>query len=103
LARTDLADPPGRGQYCFLAETEESLNRRLRGFRRYHPDCRFKLQKRRPLFIRTHNETLSVVAVRVRNEDRSPVGINRRDTAKLQPALLRLSAMISHYGNASDV
>jgi hypothetical protein len=29
------------------------------------------------LFIRSHNETLSVVAVRVCNPDRSPVGINR--------------------------
>jgi hypothetical protein len=29
------------------------------------------------LFIRTHNETLSVVAMRVSNPDRSPVGINR--------------------------
>jgi hypothetical protein len=28
-----------------------------------------------------HNETLSIVAVRVSNPDRSPVGINRRDTA----------------------
>jgi hypothetical protein len=28
-------------------------------------------------FIRTHNETLSVVAVRVRNPHCSPVGINR--------------------------
>jgi len=27
--------------------------------------------------IRTHNETLSVVAMRVGNEYRSPVGINR--------------------------
>jgi hypothetical protein len=38
---------------------------------------RFKFQKRRQLFIRPHNETLSVVAVCVCNEDRSPVGINR--------------------------
>jgi hypothetical protein len=38
---------------------------------------RFKVQKRSQLFIRTHNETLSVVAMRVCNPDRSPVGINR--------------------------
>ena len=38
---------------------------------------RFEFQKRRQLFIRTHNETLSVVAMRVSNPDRSPVGINR--------------------------
>jgi len=31
----------------------------------------------RQLFIRTHNETLSVAAMRVNNPDRSPVAINR--------------------------
>ena len=38
---------------------------------------RFKFQKRSQLFIRTHNEPLSVVAMRVCDPDRSPVGINR--------------------------
>jgi len=38
---------------------------------------RFKFQKRRQHFIRTHNETLSIAAIRVCNPDRSPVGINR--------------------------
>jgi hypothetical protein len=38
---------------------------------------RFEFEKRRQLFIRVHNVTLSVVAVRVRNPDRSSVGINR--------------------------
>jgi hypothetical protein len=37
----------------------------------------FKFQKRSQLVIRTHNETLSVVPMRVCNEDCSPVGINR--------------------------
>ena len=37
---------------------------------------RFQFQKRRHLFIRVHNETLSVVAVRVSNEERWPVGIH---------------------------
>jgi hypothetical protein len=32
----------------------------------------FQLQKRGQLFIRPHNETLSVVAMRVNNPDRSP-------------------------------
>jgi hypothetical protein len=32
---------------------------------------RFQFQKRRQLFIRSRNETLSVVAVRVNNPDRS--------------------------------
>jgi hypothetical protein len=39
--------------------------------------CCFEFEKRREYFIRVHNETLSVVAVRVRNPDRSPIGINR--------------------------
>jgi hypothetical protein len=37
---------------------------------------RFRLQKRNQLFVRSHNETLSVIAVRVSNPDRSPFGIN---------------------------
>jgi hypothetical protein len=37
----------------------------------------FELNKRRQLFIRTHNETLSLIAVRVSNEDRSPARIHR--------------------------
>jgi hypothetical protein len=63
---------------------------------------RFKFHKRSQLFIRAHNETLPVVAMRVSNPDRSPVGIIVRPLAsiaetqpQLQPALLRLSAMIS--------
>jgi hypothetical protein len=42
---------------------------------------RFEFHKRSQLFIRSHNETVSVVAVRICNEDRSPVGINRCDAA----------------------
>jgi hypothetical protein len=38
---------------------------------------RFKLNKSGQLFIRVHNETLSIVAMRVSNPDCSPVGINR--------------------------
>jgi hypothetical protein len=38
---------------------------------------RFEFEKRGQLFICVHNETLSVVAVRVSNPDRSPVAINR--------------------------
>ena len=41
------------------------------------PNRRFKFQKRSQLFIRMHNETLSVVAMCVCNPDRSPAGINR--------------------------
>jgi len=41
----------------------------------------FELEKRRQLFLRVHNKTLSVVAMCVCNPDRSPVGINRCDAA----------------------
>jgi hypothetical protein len=41
------------------------------------PNRRFKLHKNRQRFIRTHNETLSIITMRVCNPDRSPVGINR--------------------------
>ena len=37
----------------------------------------FQFHKRGQQFIRTHNKTLSVVAVRISNPDGSPVGINR--------------------------
>jgi hypothetical protein len=36
---------------------------------------RFEFHKCSQFFVRPHNETLSVVAVRVGNPDRSPVGI----------------------------
>jgi hypothetical protein len=38
---------------------------------------RFQFHKRRQLFIRTHNETLSVVAVRVSDKEGSPARVNR--------------------------
>jgi hypothetical protein len=66
----DLAGPAGTLSILFLAETEELSNRRLRG----QPYCRFKFDKRGQLFIRVHNETLSVIAMRVRNPDCSPFG-----------------------------
>jgi hypothetical protein len=34
---------------------------------------RFQFQKRGQLFIRTHNETLSVAAMRISNPDCSPI------------------------------
>jgi hypothetical protein len=40
------------------------------------PNRRFEFQKRSQLFIRVHNETLSVVAMAVNDPDRSPVGIH---------------------------
>jgi hypothetical protein len=38
-------------------------------------DYRSDFNKRGQFLIRTHNETLSVAAMRVRNPDRSPVGV----------------------------
>jgi len=40
-------------------------------------DVIFQFHKRGQLFIRPHNKTISIVAVRVNNPDRSRVGINR--------------------------
>jgi hypothetical protein len=37
----------------------------------------FQFEKRSQQFIRTHNKTLSVVAMCVGNSGRSPAGINR--------------------------
>jgi hypothetical protein len=47
---------------------------------------RFKFNKRGQLFIGVHNETLSVVTVRVNNPDRSPVGIDGWDPAQTPPS-----------------
>src|SRR6266478_5514352 len=44
---------------------------------------RFKFQKLRPLFIGVHNESLSVVVMRVSNEDRPPVTIYSCNTAPI--------------------
>jgi hypothetical protein len=44
------------------------------------PDRRFKFDKRGQLFIRTHNETLSVAAMRVSNPDYAP----SRSSAEIQ-------------------
>ena len=57
----------------------------------------FKFQKRSQLFIGVHDKTLSVVAMCVDNPDCSPFGSIAETQPKLQPALLRLSAMISQY------
>jgi hypothetical protein len=41
------------------------------------PNRRFEFKKRSQLLIRTHNETLSVVAMRVSNPDRSVLTADR--------------------------
>jgi hypothetical protein len=40
-------------------------------------DCGFEFHKRSPLSIGSHNETLSVIPMRVSNPDCSSLGINR--------------------------
>jgi hypothetical protein len=61
------------------------LSRFVRAISLYGQQCSKSLFARDPLkfnengqlFIRTHNETLSLAAMSVNNPDRSPVGINR--------------------------
>ena len=61
-----------------------------------------QFNKRSQLFVGAHNETLSVAAMCVCNPNRSPVESIAETQPKLQPALLRLSAMISDtsYGTS---
>ena len=40
------------------------------------PNRRFEFDKRGQLFIRTHNEALTVITMRVSNPDRSPARIH---------------------------
>jgi hypothetical protein len=58
---------------------------------------RFQFQKRGQLFIRVHNETLSIAAMCVGDPDRSASQSIADAQPQLQPALLRLSAIISQY------
>jgi hypothetical protein len=52
----------------------------------------FQFHERSQLFIRMHNETLSVAAMCVCNPDCSPVGINRRNAA---PTPTRFAEIVS--------
>ena len=58
---------------------------------------RFKFQKRSQLFVRTHNETLSVAAMSVPIQIVCPLESIAETQPRLHLALLRLSAMISKY------
>src|SRR4029453_2662354 len=60
------------------------------------PRPRFNFKKCCQVFVGAHDDSLSVVAVRVRNEDVLPSQSTVATQPQLQPALLRLSAMI--YG-----
>jgi hypothetical protein len=46
-----------------------------------------------------HNETLSVIGMRVSNKDCPPLESTTNTQPQLQPALPRLSAIISEYFN----
>jgi hypothetical protein len=58
---------------------------------------RFEFHKRGQLFIRADNETLSVAAMCVCNEDCAPTESMAEMQPQVQPVLLRLSAMSSQY------
>jgi hypothetical protein len=47
-------------------------------------------RKRSHLFIRPHNDTLSIVAVCINNPERSPVAINRCNTAPTPSGLAEI-------------
>jgi hypothetical protein len=51
---------------------------------------RFKFNKSRQLFIRAHNETFSVIAMRVRDKDRSPARIDGCDAAPTPPSFAEI-------------
>jgi hypothetical protein len=55
---------------------------------------RFEFEKRRQLFVDADDEPFFVVAVRVYNEDRSPVGINRCDTAPTPPGFTEIDGAV---------
>jgi hypothetical protein len=55
----------GKTVFAFTLTKEEDLNAR---------NCQFKFHKRSQLFIGVHNETLSVVTMRVCDPDCSTVG-----------------------------
>src|SRR4051812_16169698 len=60
------------------------------------PNRGFQFQKRCQVFIRVHNETFSLPTC-VCNPDRCPAESLAATYPQLNPALLRLSAMLSQY------
>jgi hypothetical protein len=56
-------------------------------------NCQFKFNKRSQLFIRSHTKTLSIVAMRVGNEDCSPVAIHTGNTAPPPPGFAVISVV----------
>jgi hypothetical protein len=68
LARLSLRNAKNRQATEVLVQTLLALPWLANG--------RFMFEKRPQLFVRTHNEPLSVIAVCVSDEDYSPAGIN---------------------------
>ena len=60
-----------------MAQSLGSQTRNVNMNRFGHANHHLQFYKRSQLFLRVHNETLSVAAMRVGNPDRSPVRINR--------------------------
>jgi hypothetical protein len=65
--------------------------------RRQRASRRFQFHKRGQLFIRTHNVTLSVVAVRINNPDCSPFAINRRDDSPAPTGFAEIVGVIRGF------
>src|SRR6516162_9714921 len=53
-------------------------------------DRRFEFQKRSQYFIRVHDKPLSTVAMCIRNEDCSPLGINGRTATPTPTSLAQI-------------
>ena len=70
-----ISTPESRILYLSIIRSRLTRGHRLRACLRMR-GFGFESTKRRQLFILTHNETFSIVAVRVCNPDRAPVGIN---------------------------
>ena len=68
--------PPRGGVNTIFLGNGKIIKPRIARISALQPDCRFEFQKSGQLFLRSHNETLSVVSMCVCNPDRSPIGIH---------------------------
>jgi len=57
----------------------------------------FELEKRRQLFLRAHNKTLSVAAVRINNPDRSPVEVHGCNAAPTPTGFAEIVSGVSTF------
>jgi hypothetical protein len=69
---------------------------------RRNANRRFEFRKSHQLFIRTHDETVAVGACASATKIVRPPESTVETQPQLQPALLRLSAMISQYFTPTD-